>query len=1182
MIDRLRLLADLQPLLKALEADLRDRCAANTDVDAPVREEYERARAARRTAQPYELWREDHLTQAAVAWILACVFVRFLEDNGLVNAPHLAGPDDRLALARDHHTVYISRHPTETDREYLLSVFRGTAKLPAMAELLDERHNPLFRLGLSADGARTLLEFWQRIDPGTGGLIHDFTDPSWSTRFLGDLYQDLSESARKTYALLQTPEFVEEFILERTLEPAVQEFGYQTVRLIDPACGSGHFLLGAFRRLLERWLRHEPGVNPRAHVQRILDALFGADLNPFAVAITRFRLLVAAVQACDIRRLADAPAFKVNLAVGDSLLHGSRPGRGRQEHLTDDALRHVYETEDADELARILNQRYHVVVGNPPYITPKDAAVSQAYRDRFGSCHRQYSLAVPFMERFFDLAIAPESGAVSPAGFVGMITGNAFMKREFGKKLIEEFIPRWDVTHVVDTSGAYVPGHGTPTVILFARHRRPIAPTVRAVLGIRGEPQTPEDPSKGLVWSAIVAQIDRAGSESDFVSVTDVPRERFHRHPWSIGGGGAADLKSTLDAAAATSLDECAAAIGFVCMTRADDVYFTPASALRRHGIQRGNIVENVEGERVRDWVIWEPNTTLFPYDDALKPIQENVRSPIIRFLWPYRTLLWLRREPNGNHREIGLTWYEWSRFQRERFRAPLSIAFAFVATHNHFIIDRGGKVFNRSAPVIKLPAGASENQHLGLLGLLNSSTACFWMKQVFHCKGAQGVNEGGKEEKWEQFYEFDSTKIKRFPLPSDRPTRLAARLDRKAQESLANQPASLTATTAPSREILGAARRQAAARADELVGAQEELDWRCYQLYGLVEDDLCHHGDLPPVKLGERTFEIVLARKLKDGELTTEWFSRHGATPVTDIPTHWPEDYRRLVQRRIDAIESNPNIALIEQPEYKRRWNSEPWEAQEERALRGWLLDRLEHTRYWPEARLTTCARLADRVREDAEFMQVAEVYRGRADFDLSRLVVELVEAEGVPFLPMLRYTASGMQKRRAWEECWSLQRREDAGNAVGEIAVPPKYGSGDFKKGTYWRLRGKLDVPKERFILYPGAERGADPTPVLGWAGWEALQQAQALSAYFIELKETEGWPAARLVPLLAGLLELLPWLRQWHNDLDPATRLRMGDYFAQFLDEESRALGMTQDDVRGSAQVPVSGTGARRRRR
>ncbi|MEF8717027.1 MAG: hypothetical protein V5B44_04500 [Candidatus Accumulibacter necessarius] len=62
-------------------------------------------------------------------------------------------------------------------------------------------------------------------------------------------------------------------------------------------------------------------------------------------------------------------------------------------------------------------------------------------------------------------------------------------------------------------------GHGTPTVILFGRHRAPVGDAVRTVMGIKGEPSTPDDPAQGLVWSAIVGQIDRAGSESEFVSV---------------------------------------------------------------------------------------------------------------------------------------------------------------------------------------------------------------------------------------------------------------------------------------------------------------------------------------------------------------------------------------------------------------------------------------------------------------------------------------------------------------------------------------------------------------------------------------------------------------------------------------------------------------------------------------
>ena len=57
------------------------------------------------------------------------------------------------------------------------------------------------------------------------------------------------------------------------------------------------------------------------------------------------------------------------------------------------------------------------------------------------------------------------------------------------------------------------------------------------------------------------------------------------------------------------------------------------------------------------------------------------------------------------------------------------------------------------------------------------------------------------------------------------------------------------------------------------------------------------------------------MARKLAAGELTTTWFERHGSTPVTELPDDWPDDYRRLVKRRIELIENDPNIRLIEQP---------------------------------------------------------------------------------------------------------------------------------------------------------------------------------------------------------------------------------------------------------------------------
>jgi hypothetical protein len=107
--------------------------------------------------------------------------------------------------------------------------------------------------------------------------------------------------------------------------------------------------------------------------------------------------------------------------------------------------------EDPVGLAAILNRYYHAVVGNPPNSVVKDVKLKARYRKRWFTYYHKYSLGVPFTERFFDLAIASDNRR--PAGFVGMITANSFMKREMGKKLIEEFLPFMDLTHVIDTRG---------------------------------------------------------------------------------------------------------------------------------------------------------------------------------------------------------------------------------------------------------------------------------------------------------------------------------------------------------------------------------------------------------------------------------------------------------------------------------------------------------------------------------------------------------------------------------------------------------------------------------------------------------------------------------------------------------------------------------------------------------
>jgi len=662
-----------------------------------------------------------------------------------LNPPRIAGSGERLQRARDEHELYFRSHPTLNDRDYLIAVFDQLEEFPATRDVFGA-HNPIRDIPswLSGDAAGELLRFFQRIEPNTGALAHDFTDPSWDTRFLGDLYQDLSEEARKRYALLQTPVFVEEFILDRTLDPAIEEFGLAKTgyearlepdgrlppddrfRMIDPACGSGHFLLGGFARLVDRWRKKEPGTKASVLVQRALDSVHGVDVNPYAIAIARFRLLLAALKDCGVWRLSDAPGFGIHLACGDSLLHGS-PG-GDQQTMGWAPTDHVYQPEDRGALERLLRPRtYHAVVANPPYITPKDPALNAAYRERYATCHRQYSLAVPFMERIVSLAVE--------GGYTGQITANSFMKREFGKKLVESYIHAIDLTHVIDTRCVHLPAHATATAILLARRRAAVCGTVRLVSTLKNEEPKPVIAERGKVWLAVVMQVDNPGSQSEFVTVSDMPRERFHKHPWSIGGGGAAELKEAIETVCTLTLRSQIADLGRSTHTGEDDAFYLPGNASRTYGLSAFS-VPLVIGEGVRDWGLEHDLITLFPYDKT-SAVSIDIYSPkwLVHF-WRYRQTLKGRMDFGNYIEDRGLRWYEHSMFFPARYRVSLSIAFAFVATHNHFVLDRGGKVFNRSAPVIRLLPGATEDDHFALLGLLNCSAACFWMKQVFQDKG--------------------------------------------------------------------------------------------------------------------------------------------------------------------------------------------------------------------------------------------------------------------------------------------------------------------------------------------------------------------------------------------------------------------------------------------------------------
>jgi hypothetical protein len=169
---------------------------------------------------------------------------------------------------------------------------------------------------------------------------------------------------------------------------------------------------------------------------------------------------------------------------------------------------------------------------------------------------------------------------------------------------------------------------------------------------------------------------------------------------------------------------------------------------------------------------------------------------------------------------------------------------------------------------------------------------------------------------------------------------------------------------------------------------------------------------------------------------------------------------------------------------------------------------------------------------------LAVAQIYAGSADADLANIIESLLRDNAIPDNPYRVYTAEGIRSLDKWKAVWALQDREDLGEKISKIPEPPDFTKEDFTQARYFQLRGRLNVPRERFILY------ADTSPpTYGWNGWRdrdrALAQVEAFT--LAEKHPTDPLPLPtvadpRRCGATLGLWESLPDVKRWGN---PATK-------------------------------------------
>lgn len=186
-VDLAELVKDLRRQVTALEDDLRARGDEVDEFAGALRGEYDQAREAGRTAATYGAWRDQRVTQAAAGWVLATAFVRFCEDNGLIEWPFIAGPGDRLADAEERHGAFFREYPQLNDGDWLIAAFdhlASTGPTAARCRRGDQLRlhrrvvgHPLPRRPLPGPQRGRPQDLRTAADPGVRRRVHPRPDP---------------------------------------------------------------------------------------------------------------------------------------------------------------------------------------------------------------------------------------------------------------------------------------------------------------------------------------------------------------------------------------------------------------------------------------------------------------------------------------------------------------------------------------------------------------------------------------------------------------------------------------------------------------------------------------------------------------------------------------------------------------------------------------------------------------------------------------------------------------------------------------------------------------------------------------------------------------------------------------------------------------------------------------------
>ncbi|MBI2918521.1 MAG: N-6 DNA methylase [Chloroflexi bacterium] len=620
---------------------------------------------------------------------------------------------------------------------------------------------------------------------------------------------------RKERGVYYTPTWVVDYIVEQTVGRYIKEHSHNEIlnmKVLDPACGSGSFLIRAYQVLLDYHAqvagRTAPELDMFQRLAILTRNIHGVDLDPQAVEIARLNLLLRAVAKREV-----LPSLKENVRVGNSLISGTeaelRPYFGNS---WEQKRPFNWEREFPDIMAR---GGFDVVIGNPPYVRIQSLGRDDAdyYYDKYDSAFGSFDIYVPFIEQGLKL--------LRPGGWLGYITSGKFLKAAYGKRLQALLSRQATVETIVDLSAQRVFAEATtyPTIMIA---RQGSGPSPLRYVGVGAD----DCPEIALGLSALPA--------------VEVPQAAIRGGVWPPPSG---DSKILMDRMATVS-DTLGMLSGHIfqgIITSADRVYLLEkrreagaglvVAASREMGreveLEAALLKPLLSGKHVQRYAALETRQLLlFPYEvtnGAARLISPQTLQAHYPHCWAYLVANRERLEGREGGKMRHDRWYAFVYPKNLTRHDYPKLVIPRLVRRLEAYYDAQGKYYLDNVDVGGLLLKeTSDNSYRYVLGLLNSSLLDWYFRQV------SVPFRGGYRSANRQFIE---------PLPIHR-INFGNRADKQMHDSLValvERMLELNRRLSAKGDVYDSQRENAER---EVERTDREIDDLVYDLYGLTSQE--------------------------------------------------------------------------------------------------------------------------------------------------------------------------------------------------------------------------------------------------------------------------------------------------------------------------------------------------------